>query len=165
MPSHHHTASLICSSQQNGLQDLPWPYHFFMSPSPATHSTWPFVAPTPPCLPLSLSPVASMLPDFVVPSRRFHFTSSIGSLQKNWHSHFLEPFSLLASGHHFPGFPPFSLVSSVFASSPWSLSGPFCLLSTSFFLRNFIIAIALNTITVFSSDPPLEFQIPISYSI
>lgn len=32
---------------------------------------------------LSLSPVASMLPDFVVPSRRFHFTSSIGSLQKN----------------------------------------------------------------------------------
>lgn len=80
---------------------------------------------------------------------RLHFTSPVCSLQQKWHSHFLEPFS----EHHSCSFPPFSVCPLFPTPPPLGLKMAISTFSLYhlFFLRDFMIAVAFNTNSIFSS--------------
>lgn len=92
---------------------------------------------------------------------RLHLTSPVCSLQQMWHSRFLEQLS----EHHSCSFPPFSQLPLFPTPPPLGLETAISTfpLYHFFSLRNFMIAVALNTNSIFSSYPLLGIQTPVSY--
>lgn len=72
-------------------------------------------------------------------------------------------FPLLASGLHSPGPPPSWLHPLSGTLLPLGLE--MTLLSSLFFLRDVVTAVALKTVSIFGSDPLLEFHTLVSYSV